>query len=268
MEEWIQLAREIEELRGRLDRLKIPEQPLGRVWDRYMLLPGLRGFWPMSPNVAATSGRLIDVSGQARHLDSNGDPVFGFTGKVPYVEFDGTGDYFDAVDSAGVSISGAESYMEEPGLTLGAWVYPTDLTAAQVVLDKFYTSGQYGYSLALQGATAGDPVSFTVSGNGTAYDQVNSASGYASGAWQFMVGRFNDADTGEELAVWLNDEKTTDTTTIASIHDGTDKFGLGGEGGGGNLLTGKISLAFLCAYALPDATIEALYRSTRGLFGV
>jgi hypothetical protein len=83
-------------------------------------------------------------------------------------------------------------------------------------------------------------------------------------SWGWIVGRFTP---GTELAIWVNETKTVNTTTIpASIFSGTSPFHIGN--GDGNALDGAVSLQFLCASALSDAVINSLFHQTRAMFGV
>ena len=234
-------------------------------------LPGLRGFWPMS--AFASGGNAYDQSGNSRTLTYNGNPVYGSGvglsgGLAPWIRFDGTGDYLSRADEAGLSITGTEAYVDVPGLTLGGWFRPEDDTTGQVVINKFYTVGQYGYTLNLRGDMANDPATFSISDNGTNFDTVTSTVGYTADEWCFVAGRYDDAATGAELAVWFNDTQTTAATARNSIKDGTDNFGIGGTASGASLYTGRASLCFLCAASLHDSVVWAIYQHTRALFGV
>jgi hypothetical protein len=235
----------------------------------YQALTGLRGFWPMS--AMQSGGDCFDQSGNSRTLTYNGNPVYDFDGLAPYLAFDGTGDYLSRVDEGGLDILGTEAYVGagHRGLTLGGWFYPEDDANAQTIISKWNAAGnERSYRLLCYGSVAGDPVNFRISDDGTNFDAVTSITGYALTTWQFIAGRFNDADAGEELAVWRNDEKTTAATARASIWNSAAPFNISGHNNGTALYTGRASLCFLCAAALDDATIWALYQHTRALFRV
>lgn len=231
-------------------------------------LPGLRGFWPMS--AISSAGNAFDQSGNARTLTYNGNPTYDYDGLAPYIRFDGAGDYLSRTDEAGLDITGTETYVAagHRGLTLGGWFRPEDNASADVLMCKYGAIGHYSYLLYARGDIANDPVLFYISDDGTNIDNVTSASGYTVNEWQFIAGRFNDSDTGEEQAVWINDEKTTDTTAMASINNSASDFCIGASSTGGALYTGRASMCFLCAAALADATIWAIYQHTRALFKV
>jgi hypothetical protein len=233
----------------------------------FQALPGLRGFWPMS---SIGAGTALDLSGNARTLTYNGNPTYNFDSLAPYIRFDGAGDYLSRADEAGLDILGTETYIAalHRGLTLGGWFRPEDDANTVQIMGKWYTAGQKSYALRLRGAVAGDPVSFYISDDGTNSDSANSTAGYSTNEWQFFAGRFNDALAGAELAVWINDTMTPAATARASIFSGTDNFAIGGAADGTLLYTGRASMCFLCAAALADATVWAIYQHTRALFGV
>lgn len=255
-----------------------PQFAWANVCSMFQLLPGLRGFWPMSA-VSATPA-VIDLSGNLRTLTYNGDPIFGLDlttarSLAPYIRFDGTGDYLSRADEGGLDITGTETYFASQattagaarGLTLGGWFYPEDNASQEGLITKWSAAaGNYSYGLWTRGDVANDPVRFEISDDGTNSDSADSGA-YSVDTWQFMAGRFNDADTGAELAVWLNGTKTTAATARASIFSGNADLYVGSDMPG-NTYEGRASLCFLCGAALPDVVLFALYHQTRALFGV
>jgi hypothetical protein len=253
----------------------------GQACSMFQLLSGLRGFWPMS--AFDSSGNAQDQSGHGHHLTYNGNPVYGqnldtLRTLAPHIRFDGTGDYLSRTDEADLDITGtstlelsqASSVGAARGITLGGWWRPEDTGNAQCLIDKWGPgAGNFSYSLTLNGNVVNDPVRFYISDDGTNYDSVSTTSGYTGLAWQFIAGRFNDADAGAELAIFLNAEKTTAVTARASIFSGNADLGVGGRPAGpAYLYTGRATLVFLCAAALPDVTVWTLYQQTRALFNV
>ena len=230
-------------------------------------MPGIRGFWPLSN--FGTTGGPFDVSGHDFHLTYNGDPLFLYGGLAGFCRFDGTGDYFTILNNAGLSITATEAYVDPSyqGLTLWCWARPTVLTAEERLVSKWHTNGQYSYKLSIHGGFAGDPVTFQISDDGAAGTSVI-ALPTTINEWQFIAGRFNDNDAGEELAVFCNDDKDTAAAAEADIFDGTDSFSLGGSGGGWSLITWDMALAGISCMALTDAMIRTIYHQTRALFGL
>lgn len=231
-------------------------------------LPGLRGLWTMAEY--DTSGNAEDRTNNDLLLTRNGATQYNYSGLVPFFYFDGSAAYLSRTDEAATSVTGGETYINTAsrGLTLGAWVQCTDDTAQQALIGKWGGAGNRSYKLTLHGNVAGDPARLEISDDGTNSDTVDTSGGYTASRWHFIVGRFNDNDTGEELAIFLDAVKTTDTTARASIFDGTAAFTIGALAGGSLLLTGRVAISFLCASALPDDMIGALFQQSRALFGV
>ena len=233
-------------------------------------LPGLTGLWTASH--LDPTGDWYDWTKNDLTLTANGTPGLNIHNNlVPYVTFDGATDWFSRADEAAISITGSETHIDVAvrGLTLGCWFYSTDATAHQQLISKWSAgAGNYSYLLAYEGAGP-DALRIQISDDGTNTDWVDSSDTVTTSKWQFAVGRFNDSDTGEELAVFLNGVKTTDITARAAIFDGNAALGVGARGDGGyGLLTGRESIVFLCAAALPDDMIGALFQQSRALYGV
>ena len=234
----------------------------------YQALTAERGFWPMSAVSAA--GAACDQSGNGRTLAYNGNPAYDFDGLAPYIRFDGVGDFLSRADEAGLDITGTEAYIAagHRGLTVGGWFRPEDATVDDSLMSKWGAAGQRSWSLYTSGTVAGDPCGFIISDDGTAVSSVASTNGFTANEWCFVVGRFNDALIGEELSIWVNDTQTTAATARNAIFNSNAAFYIGSDAGAGALFTGRASMCFLCAAALADATIWALYQHTRALFKV
>ena len=227
-------------------------------------LPGLRGLWAASN--FDTSGNWEDSTNYDLLLSRN-NAYFAYDGLVPYAYCDGSGDYFTRADEAAISITGAEAFIadEMDGLTLGGWFRSDDDTpaATEHYMSKMGASGSYSYYLSHD--TDGT-VDFGISDDGTNLDWVSSTA--TTSGWTFVVGRFCDNDAGEEQAVWVNNVKATDTTAMASIDDNGSSFQISGQNGANDEFTGRASICFLCAAALPDDMIGALFQQSRALYGV
>lgn len=236
----------------------------------YQALTGLRGFWPMSSLLA--TGNAVDLSGQVRTLTYNGNPVYNFDGLAQYIRFDGTGDFLSRADEAGLDILGTETYVAagHRGLTLGGWFRPESATVADSLISKWGAAGQRSYILQLRGDVAGDPIEFIMSDDGTNVSNVQSSNGFTTNTWYFMAARFNPSPpvANEELTVWLNSTRTVAATARAAIFNSNAALYIGSDVGVGNLYTGRASLCFLCAAALADATVWAIYQHTKALFKV
>ena len=230
----------------------------------FLALPGLRGFWPMSAFDA--SANVFDQSGNVRTMAAAGTPRFGYDGLAPYAEFDGSGDYLTRADETALDVTGGESYVVTPGLTLGGWFYFDNAASAnEGLITKWLASANLSYMLC---RTSGGVGAIQVTSDGTSGTQVTSAASVLCtvAGWNFIAGRVVPSTT---LDLWQNGTQYTNSTSIpAAIHAGSANFVIGGWSGGTGLLTGRASLCFLCAAALSDDIVSALYQRTRPLFGV
>jgi len=235
----------------------------------FLALPGLRGFWPMSAvdesgNVACMPNFTTTIA----RLTKQGDPVFGYDGFLPYVEFDGTGDYLSHSDTTHFDILGTESYIENPGLTFGGLFNVGNDSDVHALIGKYGAATYKSFQIMADGGSAGDPVTFYVSDDGSNTDSV-SISGYSINTWHLIIARFDDNDTGEEMKIWLDDESETASTDRNSIANTAYPFTIGAVYGSPieNPMTGKASLCFLCASALSDSTISELYNLVQPFLG-
>ena len=245
------IRRRIENVWGQVaDR--VPYGHLLYAQAAFLALPGLRGFWPMS--VFDSSGNAQDVSGHGHHLTYNGDPKYGHDGLLPYIDLDGTGDYLSIADDADFDISGSESYVDNPGLTVGCLFNASATASSYALIAKYGAEGNRSFALYAAGS-----VRLYISDDGTNVDSVATAYGFLADQWYLAIARFDDSDTGSELKAWINGVPNTAATSRNSIYDSTADFTVGAVAGGSDLFPGNISLAFVCAYALPDDTIDGLY---------
>lgn len=219
---------------------------------RFLGLPGLRGFWPMSS--VDNAGAVYDLSGQGRTLTNTGTATFAATTPgLPYGVFNGSTQYLSRADEAGLDITGA--------LTFGGWFYSADLSSTRGLIGKWGTAGASGGYLLYQ--SSGGVAAIIEDGSGNTYQRGGET--VLVNTWYFIAGRYTPST---ELALWVNNTKTTNTTSIpASLRNNAIDFRIGVYGSpAANFLNGRAALGFLCAAALADAQITDLYNSTRGLF--
>lgn len=251
-------------------RTKSPTYAVGNVVSSFLSLPGLIGFWPMSS--INRSADVQDLSGNAHHLTYNGNPTINYRGIVPYMDFDGTGDYLSRADETDFDITGTETHIASAlrGLTMGGWFYFDTLGASTIgIMSKFaYTSpntDQRSYQIVYHGSGY---FFFSISSDGTQTNESNIISTVAeqTGQWYFIVGRFTPST---EVAIFVNTTKNKNTTSIvASIYNSTRPFAIGGNDNFATLMDGRASMCFLCTAALSDGIIRGLYHQSRSLFGV
>ena len=259
-------AEQIRALRGEIAALRAIETPalsFGGVVAQMLGLPGLRGLWPMS--VFDSGGNAQDVSGHGHHLTYNGNPTYNVDGGVPYIDLDGTGDYLSRADEADLDITGGEAYVAAPGLTLGGWFYVDAQDDYDNLMGKHASGSQVSYRLQLSSA-ANARFGFVITTDGVTDIALSSASGSVpTGVWRLCVGRYIPSVS---MHTFVNGAWTSLTTGIpASLHSGTAPLEIGSRAASA-LLDGRGSLCFLCASALSDATIDRLFQTSRGLFGV
>jgi hypothetical protein len=129
-------------------------------------------------------------------------------------------------------------------------------------MSKWYETGnQRSYALFKDAA---NNLTFIISDDGTnEYSIADGAANYDDSKWFFVVGRF---DPNDELALFVNGTWYTDTTGIqAAIYDSTEAFEFGRKNRT-DYLDGRMCDSFLCACAVPDVFIEAMYAHTKSMF--
>lgn len=249
----LEIARKVTELESRLRKIEARAYPLtlGDLIGSYLALPELRAFWPFSSS--AENGDLADLSGQTRTMSNNGSAVRAtINGFVAYGEFDGADDYYNRADEAGLDIT--------EDLTVGCWVWLDDTSVVDFIIAKGDNSTAAGSSFALYSLNG--VLQWDVFDGATPYQLGGEA--LEQGAWQFVVGRFNPST---ELASFINISKTTDATAPATINNVATGLHLGANAGT-DLLTGRMSMAFVCASALEDEVIESLFLMGKVFFGL
>jgi len=257
--------------------LKLNEHAFAHVCSMYQALPGLRAFWPMS-SVAYTNPQALDISANGNHLTNNNIAFFGNDSLVPYVEFNGTTRYLSRPDGGAANwadIRGNELYIDsvaqKKGVTIGGWWKVDDAIPAAIET----LIGKWGAAFANQAyrlsrETVAGHVIFSISDAGVNHT-IELASSVTTADWHFIVGRFMIYYTGalSEVKVWLDGEAASATyAPTIIIKDVGTEFTIAARSGPAEYYDGKASLCFLCAMALADDTITALYQQSRAMFGV
>jgi len=240
-----------------------PQKSLAYTMSLIMALPGLRGFWPMS--AVDSSGNAFDQSGNGRTLTYNGNPTYNYAGLVPYIDLDGTGDYLSRATEAGLDILGTESYIANPGLTMGGWFQITSLPGSTfpAFMGKVSGASQRSYWLPYNSTTG--EVLFVITNDGSTSVQV-SGGNLSVGTWYFIAGRF---EPSTELAIWINGTQSTNTTSIpASIFNSSSALEIGRNASSSAVVDGRASMCFLCASYLSDTIVSDIYQQSRVMFGV
>ena len=164
--------------------------------------------------------------------------------------------YFGLPDAAGIDITGE--------LTFGCWVYfsPGSSLVDMGIMSKWYTTGnQRAYVI---NKDTNNKFQLRICPDGSSIAQVNDAAeNFAIETWFYVVGRFTPST---ELALFVNGTWYLNTAAIpASIYNSSEPLEIG-RYNRTNYLDGRACHAFICAYAVPDRFIEAMYAHTRGMF--
>jgi len=235
------------------------------------MLPGLRGFWPMSSFDSA--GNANDLSGQARTLTYGGNPIYNNRDFAPYIDFDGAGDMLSRTDEAALDILGTETYVitANRGITFGCWVNMDRQTgAAQYVMAKALTGQVAGVQYTIYMPLLGNTYIAQFSSGAALETQTTAATTF--GSWYHVIARWSPTGSGATRAIFLDGVKSSAASALATLNNTAADFRIGardtGAGGGAATepMSGLVSLAFLCCYALPDTTIQSIWQQTRALF--
>lgn len=240
-----------------------PQFALANAQSLFISLPGLRGQWFMSGT--DSGGDVFDISGVGKTLTNNNTVTFDNDSLVPYAQFvAANSEYLERADEADLDISGIEAFIVNNGLTLGGWFYHDTIGTNQGNLTKWGDSGARAYILFTH--TTGT-VRFAISDDGGAASTAGAGSTIiAANVWHFHVGRFIPSS---EVAVFVNNVKTTVATARASIFNSSASFRIGSSNDASpRQLNGRAAFCFLCASALPDFMISNLFHQTKAIFNV
>lgn len=251
-------------LSGDFRRNYAPHHAFADTVAMFQALPGLVGFWPCGPMGAG--GLLNDLSGNGLQMTNNNAALFSAESSslIPWIELNGTDEYFSRADTAILDISGAEAYVATAvqGITIGGWFWFDAINATYALMSKFAAGGQGSYRL----YRANDnKVYFLVTDDGTNETGTSSfdAPLTTAGAWYFCVGR---AVNGATITVFLNGiENEGGSPPPTPIFNSTTALEIG-RMDGGSYLNGRASMCFLCAAAVPTVHLTTLYQWSRPLF--
>ena len=236
----------------------------GKAISEFLMLPGLRGFWPMS---AHDNSNIFDLSGQGRTLTRN-IVTSNWIGLAPTGRFDAaTSRYLNRATETGLEILGTESNTSSAyrGLTVGGWFNPDSTLNLAGYMAK-YTNVAATSAFALHQSTGvADGARFVIYNGGVAYPVLSAANAVTPSMWHFIVGRFVPSIS---VSVFTDGIFADNLVGIpASITNSPADFEIGRLGGALVYYTGYGSLFFLCAMGLSDTILKALYEHTRPLFG-
>lgn len=257
----------VENMSAKFRRLNNPAHAMVDAVGMLRMFPGVVGIWPggVFGGGSASQSKLVDVSGNGLHLTRNGTTLARSTGLASYIEYDGSSGFYEHADASIFDIVGTETYIGASlrGLTIGCWVYFSALGTNEAVMSKMGASGNFSYIL--HKLSSNDAINFRISSDGSTLVSVTSDT-LSAPRWYFICGRY---DPSAELKIWLNGDAVSNTTSIpATIFSGNGPFAIGTYNSGVHLFDGYVSLAFLCAAAVPDIFIDTYFQMTTPLFGV
>lgn len=246
------------------ETLKRNQHAFAHAVSMFQGAPGLRGFWPMSG--FDSTGDATDFGGLVHPMQYTGNPTYGYTGVMPYIDLDGTGDYLTVADHADFDILGTETYVASAfrGLTMVGWFNLDAVAASQALIAKSDSvAANSSYHLYMRNTTPS--LRFQVS-NGAAFSTVDMTVVTPATTFLFCAARYTPST---EIKVWQNLDTATNTTAIpAAIANSARALTIGAFDGGASLLAGTASFVAVYAMALSDAIITTLYQQTRRGFGV
>lgn len=192
------------------------------------------------------ANRVVDTI-QQHSLLHEGTVDQGSYGMAPYAAYNGSTNY---------SHRPAEGLKGMSGFTAGGWF---QMTSGDTLMGVWLSAANFCWRLFVNGSTP----TFYVSGNGSSSINVAS-SAITAGVWYHVIGRYTPSS---QIAIFLDGVKTINTTSVpASLFNAAANFVIGGNSSGGELLTGKASLCFLCHEPLADEQITVLYQMSRHLY--
>jgi hypothetical protein len=242
----------------------------------HLLLPALRGFWPMSAHhVTVQSGAFVDDIACDYDLSMKFTPTLQVMpyGLPPACLFTGANYLTYPINDIQHQILGTETNIlaAQNGLTLGCWVMFTALGVLAGIMSKWEATigNERSYCLF---KSAADQIVFAVSGNGAASVTVTSPAVIAANTWYHVIGRFAPSTTWNVLDVYVDAVGTPSAVGLASLFNSSEPFQIGCEDRA-NFLSGYVSLAWLCASCCWDGNAGtrnvipfALYEHSKRLF--
>jgi len=242
----------------------------------HLLLPALRGFWPMSAHHVTAQSAFVDDIACGFDLGMINAPYLGIRTYTlaPTCGFTAPQSRYltYGADNVQHDIVGTETIVpaNNRGLTLGCWVFFDALGSEEGLIAKMLTAGnQLSYWLY---KSAADQIVFSISSLGTPASTVSvtSTATIAAGIWYHIIGRFVPSTA---LDVYVDSVRTTNAVGVpASLFDSTQPLEMG-RIDGGSYITGFLSLAWLCASrcwdnqtGTRDVLPFALYEHSKRLF--
>lgn len=225
----------------------------------FLLLPHLRGFWPMSS--VDESDNVLDLSGQDRTMAGTSMTygLGGTGGFMPVAIFSGSSAYLSRSNQAGLQLSGLSG-----GFALLGWVKPewaSSDTGDAPIVSKGDVGTAVEYNLIVDRDTMRPRLTVNsetfVSSLELTLDQWNFVAAVYDSSTHFM--RIHVNEQVEDGFVGIpSGSPTTDPLYLGRLQDtsGSDAY-----------WEGDMALMAFCGGNTPEGVIENLYHATRHVFG-
>lgn len=210
-------------------------------YNQQTLSDGLVGYWKLDES----SGNATDSSGNGTTLTNNSTTTFTGAKFGNSGEFDGTADYFEAADTATLSLTG--------DVTLAAWINNDDTTGSQNIIGKWDGTNN-SYLLALEG----DELRMYI--DSTSNYQTTTTTNLSSNTFTHVAGVYNT--TTQTVQLFVNGTLQTSSTTgtiPSSIGDDAGEIVIGADDSPANYFDGHIDDARIYNRALSGEEIQQLY---------
>ncbi len=219
------------------------------------------GAWAMT-----SSGSETDLSGESGTLLESASDDMPTGSAYPYI---GTGasrtfqiadtEYLYHADGNSTDISGADQ-----NISMCAWIKRTDASEWHSIGGKWSSSGDADrmYTLTitddLVGGGLSDEVAFDISANGVASIGVKSTSSMGTGVWMHVCGTYNEADSGNEMRIYVNGQSENTVSYSSGIFNGGGLFKVGFDYD--TYFEGQITDVIVFNDALSSAEVLELYK--------
>jgi hypothetical protein len=218
-------------------------------------MPRWIGFWPMS-NTNRLTTSVYDLGGNNLTLTKNNGGVFAVDGIMPYLGF-------VVASSQYLNRASEDAFKHTGSMWQQGWFYfnSDSMGVNTGLMGKWGAGTNRSY---LINKTTGDLIQATITDDGTAVAQVQSAA-ITVNTWYCITMAFV---ASTRLTLFVNGVETENTTSIpATIFDSTADFEIGRHAAG-NYFGGRAALCQLGGGLLSDAVAKNAFYQTRWSFGV
>lgn len=253
MQDIRRLEREVAQLKTQIRR---PDRAIS-AWSTAVSMalncPGIVEFWQFG-NYDKNSGEVYGLA-QGRNLTRNNGVNFGWSGLVPFADFNGVDHYFSRTDEAQLDLTSATATQ---GVMAFGWFNIQRLGTAEMLLGKS-SGASTNYNFYLY-KTSTNYIQANV-WDGTTQAVSTSALPVSTG-WHYLGMIWNTS----KISVFVNDIETSITASIPTTsNNSTAAFAIGARDGGTLPFDGLVSCAFL-GQRTAQSFLTTFYEMTRGQY--